>query len=99
MERLGSQGGSQVMRHRFFADIDWSALNRREINPPFDPCRQQALEDDATNFEKEFTSMPLHSMEEISPMRSRSDDTFSNFTYEEESYLDRRRSLKSPEMK
>ena len=87
------------MRHRFFADIDWVALNRREINPPYDPCRHHAGEEDTQNFEKEFTSLPILSMDEISPSRSRSDDTFSNFTYEEESYLDRRRSLKSPELK
>lgn len=87
------------MRHRFFVDIDWIALNRREIIPPFDPCKHHTSEADTQNFEKEFTGMPMHSMDDIAATRSRSDDTFSNFTYEEESYLDRRRSLKSPDLK
>jgi serum/glucocorticoid-regulated kinase 3 len=102
-ERLGSRGGMQVMSHRFFADIDWGALNRREISPPLDPCRDQKTDEDTTNFEKEFTNMPMFSVDEDTTgarVTIQSDELFSQFTYEGDSYLDRlssRSMTKSPE--
>jgi serine/threonine protein kinase len=96
--RLGSKGGEEVRRHRFFHDIDWTALLNREITPPFNPCRQHDGDADTDNFEKEFTLMPVNSVETASASRqallaeglsnSESSDTFSNFTYQEDSYLD-----------
>jgi hypothetical protein len=39
--RLGSAGGAQEVRaHRFFHGVDWEALLRREVVPPFNPCRR-----------------------------------------------------------
>ncbi len=101
-ERLGSRGSLQVMNHRFFADIDWGALNRREIKPPFDPCRNHETDEDTGNFEKEFTNMPMYSVDEDPALRAtmQSDELFSQFTYEGDSYLDRlssRSMSKSPE--
>jgi hypothetical protein len=83
-----------VMNHRFLSDIDWGALNRREMIPPFDPCKNHVTDEDTGNFEKEFTSMPMYSIDETPSSLShtapdKSDDTFSNFTYEGDSYLDR----------
>jgi uncharacterized membrane protein YgcG len=76
------------MRHPFFSVIDWDALYRREIAPPFDPCKNQDVTD-ARNFEEDFTSMPLQSVDESAAQRTESigDGTFQNFTYEEESPL------------
>jgi hypothetical protein len=93
----------QVMSHRFFADIDWGALNRRELPPPLDPCRDQKTDEDTTNFEKEFTNMPMFSIDEMDPgarVTMPSDDLFAQFTYEGDSYLDRlssRSMTKSPD--
>lgn len=79
------------MNHRFFSDIDWAALNRREIAPPFDPCRNHETDEDTANFEKEFTNMPMYSVDEDPNSRQtlQSDELFSQFTYEGESYFDR----------
>jgi serine/threonine protein kinase len=96
-ERLGSRGGKEVTSHSFFSCIDFEALLRREIVPPFSPCRNQE-EKDSENFEKEFTGMPLISVDG-SPgsaaavlsrlnLEDKGEETFLNFTYEEESMLD-----------
>ena len=82
------------MNHRFFSDIDWAALNRYELAPPFDPCRHHETEEDTTNFEKEFTNMPMYSIDEepgnrLNLQSPSSDELFSQFTYEGDSYLDR----------
>jgi len=95
VQRLGSGGGVEVRTHGFFSTIDWDALYNREIPPPFNPCRNQDIQ--ATdNFEKEFTNMPVLSVDEgrgdiASSLASAKDDkseTFLNFTFEEESFLD-----------
>ncbi len=97
IERLGSSGGSQVKNHPFFSSIDWDAMMRREVTPPFNPCRNQDISD-SDNFEKEFTNMPVNSIDEGSTPSSRlssptysdnDSETFLNFTYEEESVLTR----------
>ena len=92
------------MNHRFFSDIDWIALNRCEIVPPFNPCSNNHIDDDTRNFEKEFTNMPMYSVDEpsraLSENRITSDELFSQFTYNEDNYLDRlssRSTSKSPE--
>lgn len=78
--------------HPFFASIDWDALYNRRVKPPFEPCKNLS-EVETTNFEKEFTVMPLHSVDEstmsadVKNLRLES-ETFLNFTYEEESYLE-----------
>ena len=73
-------------------------MMRREVTPPFNPCRNQDVAD-SDNFEKEFTNMPVLSIDEGSNASSRlssptyndndNSETFLNFTYEEESILTR----------
>ena len=98
-KRLGANGGEEVREHRFFKEIDWVALVNGDLVPPFDPCRQHNGDTDTDNFEKEFTQMPINSVENASASRqallaenlrisSSSDSNFSNFTYQEDSYLD-----------
>ena len=64
-ERLGSRGKDEIRRHPFFLEIDWTALYRKQVPPPYNPCRHQKLED-AKNFEKEFTSLPFGSLDKAS---------------------------------
>lgn len=100
--RLGAAGGAEVCAHPFFSSIDWQALDRRQVEPPFKPCRDLHSESDTDNFEKEFTSMPVLSVDEGAGGGSRTaaiaaalsanpdvmDDTFLNFTFEEASIFD-----------
>lgn len=51
--RLGSGGIEEIKNHVFFATIDWDALYRKEIKPPFKPAVSQ--DDDAFYFDSEFT--------------------------------------------
>ncbi|XP_076164262.1 ribosomal protein S6 kinase 2 beta isoform X3 [Ptiloglossa arizonensis] len=51
--RLGSGGVEEIKSHVFFATIDWDALYKKEIKPPFKPAVSQ--EDDAFYFDSEFT--------------------------------------------
>mmetsp|Transcript_1930 Transcript_1930/g.2658 ORF Transcript_1930/g.2658 Transcript_1930/m.2658 type:complete len:595 (+) Transcript_1930:77-1861(+) len=89
-DRLGAGGGVEVRSHTFFNVIDWNALYCRKITPPFNPCKSQSSngELDFSNFEKEFTSMPVVSIDETANHHRIDSDTFLNFTYEEESYID-----------
>lgn len=50
--RLGSGGVEEIKSHIFFATIDWNALYKKEIRPPFKPA---VREDDAFYFDSEFT--------------------------------------------
>ena len=42
-----------IKNHEFFKTIDWEALERKEITPPFTPLVSN--ETDTRNFEIEFT--------------------------------------------
>lgn len=94
LKRLGANGGQEVRSHPFFASIDWDALYRKEITPPFQPCRTTD-ESDTSNFEKEFTLLPINSVDETSrdakQVFADQAETFLNFTYEEESHLEQLR--------
>lgn len=48
-----SGGIEEIKSHIFFATIDWDALYKKEIRPPFKPAVSQ--EDDAFYFDSEFT--------------------------------------------
>lgn len=39
-KRIGSQGANEIRRHRFFKDLDWSKVEKREIEPRFRPSVQ-----------------------------------------------------------
>lgn len=53
--RLGANGdASELMEHPFFSDIDWNALHRREVIPPFKPKLKSEM--DTSNFDPEFTT-------------------------------------------
>lgn len=53
--RLGAKGDAEELKnHAFFADIDWVALGKKNIAPPFKPRLQS--ETDVSNFDPEFTT-------------------------------------------
>ena len=57
--RLGSgpNGEADIRRHRFFEGLDWDALERLEIAPPFVPT--VASHHSTENFDADFTSEPI----------------------------------------
>ena len=95
MQRLGAGGGKEVREHGFFNNLDWTALYHRKVPPPFNPCRNQDIIE-TENFEKEFTNMAILSVDEgrsatvvsSASVADVSAETFVNFTFEEESFLD-----------
>jgi len=91
-KRLGANGGAEVRRHAFFSTVDWEALYQRRVQPPFEPC-QDTSEIETSNFEAEFTNMPVHSVDESGPSIKfdAADGAFMHFTYEEESSMEQLR--------
>ena len=49
--------GMDVRAHPFFVDIDWEALEARQVEPPFKPT-MGAGADDISNFDATFTAEP-----------------------------------------
>ncbi|KAF2115790.1 kinase-like domain-containing protein [Lophiotrema nucula] len=53
--RLGANGDAEELKaHPFFADIDWDALSKKNLVPPFKPKLKSEL--DVSNFDPEFTN-------------------------------------------
>jgi serine/threonine protein kinase len=53
--RLGAtDDAEELKKHPFFADIDWEALTKKLITPPFKPKLKS--ETDTSNFDPEFTN-------------------------------------------
>ncbi len=53
--RLGAnQGAAELKAHAFFNDVDWDALMKKKIVPPFKPKLKSEL--DVSNFDPEFTN-------------------------------------------
>jgi len=56
--RIG-KNSKDIKNHKFFENIDWVKLEKKEITPPFKPkIRYQG---DVRNFDKMFTDMPITS--------------------------------------
>ncbi|XP_065679707.1 protein kinase C iota type isoform X1 [Hydra vulgaris] len=61
-DRLGCHlqtGFSDIQSHIFFKPMDWEALERRQIAPPFKP-KVDAEHDILSNFDPQFTTEPVH---------------------------------------
>ena len=54
--RLGYRGAGEIMKHPFFAGLDWARLYAKEVAPPWVPT--VADEQDTSNIAAEFTSEP-----------------------------------------
>jgi len=56
----GVAGGDEVKGHEFFGGLDWVALEKRAIPPPFKPTFGGQKEDDVVKyFEKDFVGQPV----------------------------------------
>lgn len=84
-KRLGcvaAQGGEDaIKRHAFFAGkIDWDALERRQVKPPFKP--KVVNPRDTSNFDKDFTNMPItFTPIEAVIIKAINQDEFKDFSY------------------
>lgn len=63
--RLGSgpTDADEIKSHPFFSEIDWKKLRAGETPPPWDPNISGSL--DTSQFDKEFTSMPIFSPQSL----------------------------------
>lgn len=64
-KRLGSgvSDAEEIKSHEFFAEIDWDKLAKGDITPPWKP--QIKGSSDTSQFDKEFTSMPIFSPQSL----------------------------------
>jgi len=85
-QRLGGgpTDAAAVRGHAFFGAIDWEALERREIPPPFNPGVDNPM--DLHNFDPEFTSeavpasvVPNKALSKVSVVRV--SDAFDGFSF------------------
>jgi len=60
-KRLGSgpKDAEEIKHHIFFSEINWSMLAKGETPPPWDPQIHGSL--DTSQFDEEFTNMPIFS--------------------------------------
>jgi len=87
-KRLGSGPGDaeDIQRHAFFTSIDWEKLLRGEIAPPWKP--QIASSTDTSQFDQEFTSMPIFSPQSMRRAPGfgttpTNDNPFDGFTFQD----------------
>merc|ERR1711988_393368 len=85
--RLGSgqTDAEEIKSHLFFteAEIDWDKLMRKEIPAPWEPIISGSL--DTSQFDKEFTNMPILSPEQQTSRLAQFDNRlFDGFTFADE---------------
>ncbi|KFX86222.1 hypothetical protein O988_09708, partial [Pseudogymnoascus sp. VKM F-3808] len=72
-----------IKSHRFFKNIDWAALARREVSPPIVPFINDP--ELAENFSSEFTELPLSPVVERGHWGSKEDlnpaNVFNGFSF------------------
>ncbi|KAG2418396.1 serine/threonine-protein kinase sck1 [Aspergillus terreus] len=97
--RLGANDDAkELMAHPFFHDIDWEALSRKEVIPPFKPKLDS--ETDTSNFDPEFTNALNNSLNDraaavansfmpaSTPLSPGMQANFKGFTFVNESTID-----------
>ncbi|XP_072922633.1 protein kinase C theta type isoform X2 [Hemitrygon akajei] len=76
--RLGIKGN--IRQHSFFRDINWQALENREVEPPFKPTVKSTS--DCSNFDKEFLNeKPRLSCADRTLINSMDQNMFNNFSF------------------
>lgn len=80
--RLGYNGVVEVKTHPFFINVDFNALERREIRPEFQPCIHGP--DDVSHFDGEFTRLDPRRVLPHSDDRSMNDDpNYPGFSFDQ----------------
>lgn len=87
--RLGSgpNDAEDIKAQEFFAGLHWDKLMTGELTPPWDPQIKGSL--DMSQFDHEFTNMPLHSPATFQGPglgATSSDNTFEGFTFTDRSF-------------
>lgn len=92
----GPDDANEIKRHPFFREIQWDKLALGQVPPPWRPTFSGAL--DTSQFDREFTEMPVVSPDNYSRSTGRRSgslmanmrdaDLFKGFTYQEESFLE-----------
>ncbi|KIM33955.1 hypothetical protein M408DRAFT_18924 [Serendipita vermifera MAFF 305830] len=78
--RLGSEGAEEIKKHPFFKSIDFKKLLAKQIQPPFKPTVESAV--DCSNVDAVFTSEdPVDSVVEGSKISQTVQNQFVNFSY------------------
>ena len=87
--RLGSgpNGSEDVKRHPWFHDIDWNALLKREVRPPFIPTIAGSNNLPISNFEREFTVQPANDSAGREPKLA-SSPTYDGFSFKAGGFID-----------
>lgn len=89
-KRLGSgpKDAEPIQEHAFFLDIDWEELGRGETHPPWDPQINSSL--DTSQFDEEFTNMPIFSPSSYQPHAgfgtTPQDNVFEGFTFTDQRF-------------
>ena len=101
--RLGANNDAEELKqHLFFSDIDWVALSKKQVIPPFKPKLKSIL--DTSNFDPEFTNALENSsslnaraealagggMPASTPLSPGMQANFRGFTFVDESNLEER---------
>lgn len=77
-ERLGIKG--DIRKHSFFSDINWKAVEQRQVAPPFKPTITSPS--DCSNFDKEFINeKPRLSCADRTLINSVDQTMFQNFSF------------------
>uniref|UniRef100_A0A7S3YTU5 AGC-kinase C-terminal domain-containing protein n=1 Tax=Lotharella globosa TaxID=91324 RepID=A0A7S3YTU5_9EUKA len=85
VERLGSKNDANAVKtHPFFKDMDWNLLYQKRLRPPFKPT-VGPIATDTTNFDTEFTTMPLSvdhtNKSRLGSLATAESGKFAGFTY------------------
>mmetsp|Transcript_19289 Transcript_19289/g.23725 ORF Transcript_19289/g.23725 Transcript_19289/m.23725 type:complete len:666 (+) Transcript_19289:144-2141(+) len=89
-KRLGSgeNDARPIKEHVFFSDNDWVKLYRGQTPPPWDPQINNSL--DTSQFDEEFTSMPIFSPSSYQPQAgfgaTAEDNVFEGFTFTDQRF-------------
>jgi len=80
-QRLGSgaDDAEPIQQHPFFDGIRWQELVKGDVKPPWDPQINNKL--DTSQFDDEFTSMPINSYQPAGFGSTPQDNVFQGFTF------------------
>ena len=74
-----------IKAHAYFKDIDWDALNRKEVTPPFLP--KVTSPEDVRNIDPTFTGEDVKLESDAAEISSAAQSNFSGFTWKDESVM------------